>query len=212
MTATLDSTASHDLVHPVTVSLVNDAEVVVQGLLAMLEPFADRVRVVDLETDELPERCADVALFDTFATRRTALERARAMLATGRARHVVLYTWTAGTELISGAVEAGVSAVILKSATAAELVGGIERVVAGERFGLSPGADDTEAPVVGVLTDRELEVLALLAMGRSNREIADELFLSVDTVKTYVRRLYAKLGVRSRAEAAVRAVRFGLGD
>ncbi len=55
------------------------------------------------------------------------------------------------------------------------------------------------------LSMREREVLALIALGMSNREVASELYLSVDTVKTYVRRLYSKLGVRNRTQAALKA-------
>jgi len=190
---------------PITVVLVNDYEVIVRGLAAMLEPFSDRVRVIELQAGGEPESVADVALFDTFAGRRHAIERACEMVRAGHVKHVVLYTWDAPAEFLTLADSAGVSGVVLKSTTADALVDVIERVVNGERIGLGylhrgrQPSDDKE------LSTRESEVLALIALGLTNPEIGSELFLSVDTVKTYVRRLYSKLGVKNRAQAALRA-------
>jgi DNA-binding NarL/FixJ family response regulator len=81
----------------------------------------------------------------------------------------------------------------------------IERVAAGERIGFENIQRGRQASDHEALSTREQEVLALIAFGMSNAEIGRELFLSVDTVKTYVRRLYSKLGVRNRAQAALHA-------
>jgi DNA-binding NarL/FixJ family response regulator len=97
--------------------------------------------------------------------------------------------------------------VILKSETGVRLVEALERIDRGEPVGIDETADD-DAPTV--LSEREREVLALLAQGASNREIASELYLSVDTVKTHVRRLFAKLEVTNRTRAALEAERFGV--
>ena len=77
--------------------------------------------------------------------------------------------------------------------------------MAGERVGFD--GDTSVRPAVRVidLSDRESEVLALIAKGLTNAQIADELYLSIETVKTYVKRLYAKLDVHNRAQAAVAA-------
>ena len=64
-------------VRPITVALVNDYEIILRGLHSMLTPFADRIQVVEHETSGTPDNHADVALFDTFASRRDALDRAR---------------------------------------------------------------------------------------------------------------------------------------
>lgn len=195
---------------PITVSLVNDYELVVAGLATMLQPYADRVRVVDSTSDGSPAETADVALFDTFGGRRHALTKATELLREGRVRHVVLYTWDASADFLSSAQDAGVSGVILKSSPADRLVQSIERIVAGERLGLghvtrSPRTEQNEE-----LSTREREVLALLALGYTNRQIATELYLSVDTVKSHMRRLYSKLGVTNRTQAALRADRYQL--
>jgi DNA-binding NarL/FixJ family response regulator len=196
---------------PITVALVNDYEIILRGLHSILSPFSDRIAVVDHDTDDHPEARADVALFDTFATRRDALDRARALLADGMVDHVVLYTFDASEEFLKRARAVGVSGVVLKSVGGEALAEALERVVAGELVGLDLVARAARsAPSPSQLSSREEEVLALLASGRTNAEIAEELFLSVDTVKTYVRRVFTKLGVKNRTQAAMHAARRSL--
>lgn len=197
----------HDAVgnRVVTVGILNDYEVVVRGVAAMLAPYEHRVRVVELDAGGQPTTPADVALFDTFAGRRHTLSRAAEMVRDGAARHVVLYTWDAAPPFVRAAQDLGVSGVILKTRSADMLVDGIERVVAGERVGFDTDASGRPASRVVDLSDRESEVLALIAKGLTNAQIADELYLSIETVKTYVKRLYAKLDVHNRAQAAVAA-------
>jgi len=183
--------------------LVNDYEIIVQGLAAILSPYPDRVRVVEMDVGDEPKRSADVALFDTFAGRRHSIARASEMVRAGRVDHVVLYTWDASAEFLSLADRAGVSGVVLKSTSGEVLVDVIERVAAGERIGLGDLQRGRQSRSENGLSAREEEVLALIALGKSNGAIGHELFLSVDTIKTYVRRLYAKLGVNNRAQAAL---------
>lgn len=190
---------------PIRVALVNDYEIIVRGLHAMLAPFSDRVQVVDLSTEGEPARQADVALFDTFASRRDALDRARGLIASRAVDHVVLYTFDAAEEFLDIARAVGVDGVVLKSASAEMLTTALERVVAGERVGLDTVVRATRSSTSPDLSPREQEVLALIALGKTNAEIGEQLFLSVDTVKTYVRRVFAKLGVNNRTQAAMRA-------
>lgn len=191
----------------VRVALVNDYELVLRGLHAMLEPFRHRVVVVEHELGGTPEMRVDIALFDTFAARRDALIRAKAMLDQSVVDHVVLYTWDAPEEFLQQADAIGVDAVITKSMSAADLVRALERVTAGERVGLETVVKGERSRHNGAeLTVREQEVLALLTLGLSNAQIAHELFLSVDTIKTHVRRVFTKLGVNNRTQAAMRAV------
>jgi DNA-binding NarL/FixJ family response regulator len=191
---------------------VNDYEVVVRGLATLLAPFADRVRVVELRAGDEPRRRADVALFDTFGGRRHTLRRVDAMVRDGHVDHVVLYTWDASASFLNEAEHLGVAAVIPKSTPAGELVALLEQVARGGRVPLDAAMrpHPTPARSADQLSVREREVLALLSLGLTNRAIADELYLSADTVKTYVRRLYTKLGVRNRAQAATRAAALGL--
>jgi DNA-binding NarL/FixJ family response regulator len=189
----------------ITIGILNDYEVVVRGVAAMLAPYENRVRVVDLETDGNLTVPVDVALFDTFAGRRHSLAAAAKTVREGRARHIVLYTWDASPPFVRAAEELGVSGVILKTRSADLLVDSIERVVAGERVGFDVDPSARNTPRLVDLSDRESEVLALIAKGLTNAQIADELYLSIETVKTYVKRLYAKLDVHNRAQAAVAA-------
>lgn len=195
---------------PIRVSLVNDYEVILRGLHSMLSPFSDRITVVEHQIGGTPDERAHIALFDTFAGRRDALDRARQMTEDGLVDHIVLYTWDAAPRFLDIAKSIGVSAVILKSVSGELLVEQLERVVAGERLGWSDSSRSVGRGSGEALSMREQEVLALLALGFSNPEIAQELFLSVDTVKTYVRRVFAKLGVNNRTNAALLAAKYDL--
>lgn len=195
---------------PITVSLVNDYEIIVRGLAAMLEPFGDRIEVVDLEVGGVTDVRADVALFDTFGGRRHALARSAAMVQAHTVDHVVLYTWDASADFLSEAERIGVAGVLLKSETAAALVSSLERIVAGERLGLEHVTRGPRSAAADDLTARESEVLALVAIGLTNRQIAEELYLSPETVKTYVKRIFTKLGVTNRVQAAAAAGSYAL--
>lgn len=206
---------------PLRVAVVNDYEVIVRGVAGMLEPFADRVVVVATEVGGVPDEPADVALFDTFGGHRTILGRAREMVTDRQVGRVVLYTWSADVDLLSIARASGVSGVLSKACGAAELVDGLERIAAGDRVGLdaplrlaghhvTSGSLTPQFDLHANLTAREQEVLAMLGLGLSNRDIANELFLGVETVRTYVRQVYQKLGVKNRTQAAVRARVLGL--
>ncbi len=123
------------------------------------------------------------------------------------------------------ALRAGASGFLLKDAPLAELVNGVRTVARGEsllspavtrtligRFAdrIRPAASAPGADPLGVLAPREREVLMLIARGLSNAEIAEELVISVETVKTYVSRILTKLDLRDRVQAVVFAYRTGL--
>ncbi|MET0145654.1 MAG: response regulator transcription factor [Ilumatobacteraceae bacterium] len=195
----------HAITSVITVGIINDYEIVVRGVAAMLAPYSHRVTVVEMDAGGDLTVPADVALFDTFAGRRHTLSRAAEMVRDGTARHVVLYTWDAAPDFVRAAREIGVSGVILKTRSADTLVDALERVVAGDHVGFGDGTGHPMATRIVELSDRESEVLALIARGLTNAQIAEELYLSIETVKTYVKRLYAKLDVHNRAQAAVAA-------
>jgi DNA-binding NarL/FixJ family response regulator len=200
-------TAMGTPVTPIRVALVNDYEIIVKGLQSMLLPYSDRVLVVELDPGTLPSKPADIALFDTFAGRRHSLERIGAMAKDVEIGKVVLYTWDAPAAFLADIQKHNIDAIITKAHTGEALVSALERIHAGERMGLE---EATEGESSNVLSEREREVLSLLAIGLTNREIANELYLSVDTVKTYLRGLFRKLGVSNRTQAAVEAANFQL--
>jgi DNA-binding NarL/FixJ family response regulator len=180
--------------------------VVVQGLSKMLEPFDGRVRIVEL-TASAPSRApADVALYDTFATD----------LAFGpdvKAQHLVLYTAHTSREFLTAARANGADGVLSKALVPEQLVGALERIRDGEILMLG-GALEAESsgtwPAQDLgLTEREAGILALITQGLRNEEIAHRSYLSINTVKSYIRSAYRKMGVESRSQAILWGVDHG---
>jgi len=189
------------------VALVNDYELVLRGLAAMLDPFRDRLRVVELDVGTSPEHSVDVALFDTYGHPRNGIDRVRLLANDERVGGVVVYTWAITNEQCEAAIAAGARGVIAKSEPAESLVHSLLKIDEGEvvvspvfrrPHGYTwPGHD------LG-LTARESEVAAFLAEGLSNREMADALAISEHTVKSHLKAIFQKTGVASRAQAVAR--------
>lgn len=125
----------------------------------------------------------------------------------------------AGGELhhLAQLIATGCDAILLRSTNEADLSAAVAGVLRGERYVdqalvpvLSGSLTTTGSTADSVLTGRERDVLAALAKGRSNRAIAEELFLAPETVKSHLSRVYAKLGVSGRNEAVARALALGL--
>ena len=192
---------------PIRISVVNDYEVVVAGLASMLAPFDDRVVVVETEAGGTPDVPADVVLFDTFAGRRRSLSRLDDLASDRHLEKLVLYTWDLPSDFARDVDMRSIDGVIMKSTTGVDLVDALERVHGGEFVGVE---SSIEGELGVTLTERESEVLALLSEGATNREIASELYLSIDTVKTHVRKVFTKLGVGNRTQAAITARDYGL--
>jgi DNA-binding NarL/FixJ family response regulator len=202
---------------PHRVSVANDYQIVIAGLHAMLAPFDDRVQVVEwINVNEgAPERWVDVLLFDTFGRVGLGLSDVVQLVDNPVVHHVVTYTWETDPSLIDRAQQIGVSGFVSKSLEPSDLLDVFDRVVAGEhvvavgpqRTRLDPGSD-WPGKAMG-LTPRESETLALVVRGLRNQEIADALFLGVNTVKTHLKSLYRKLGARNRAEAVAIALADG---
>ncbi|MCW2867940.1 MAG: regulatory protein LuxR [Marmoricola sp.] len=198
---------------PVRVAIMNDYEVVVAGLQRMLAPHADRVRVVELDSGTELVSEVDVLLYDAFSREQVDGPVAE-VLRTARAR-VVLYTWHLDADLIREALSQGASGCVAKSLSAVDLVETLEKVAAGSVV-VSPDPGP-EATVVGGdwpgrdagLTVRESEILALIAQGLSNQEVASRAYLSINSVKTYIRTAYRKIGAESRTQAVLWATQHG---
>lgn len=195
---------------PVTLAIVNDYEVVVVGLAEMLAPFAERVRVVDLEVDREVRRPVDVALYDTFTATQVDAGDIDRLVADENVGAVAAYTWNMQPPLVARAREKGVRGYLSKSLTAERLVECLERIAAGEVV-VEPATDVglAEVEVRGGdwpgrtqgLSARQAEIIALLTQGYSNEEIAARAYLSVNTVKSYLRLAYQVMGVGSRSQA-----------
>lgn len=194
---------------PVTVALVNDYQVVVEQLRDMLSPFAARVTVVDMEIGTTDIAAADVALFDTLGGQRHALTRAKALVARRGVDHVVIYARAPSAAFVRAAEAAGVAQVVDKTTTGEDLVDVIE-AVADDRPTTRRGRGPRNRPDDEELTLRDRELLALLAKGLSNEQIAEELFVGVETARTHLQHLFRKLGVQKRSQAATWAQPLGL--
>ncbi|MFB6724230.1 response regulator [Kribbella sp. NPDC056345] len=209
--------------------LLADDQALVRGAFAVLVNSADDMEVVaeagtgeeavTLTTDLRP----DVVLMDIRMPSTDGIEATRQIVADGASsgsRVLILTTFEADTNVLRG-LRAGACGFLPKDTRPDVLLDAIRTVAAGESL-LSPGATkavitralsrpDLPAPErLASLTARELEVLRLIAVGRSNQEIADELIVSPLTVKTHVARILAKLGVRDRVHLVIAAYEAGL--
>lgn len=178
---------------------------------------ADGTQALELARELEP----DVILMDVRMPNLDGVEATRQLVESGtRARILVLTTFDLD-EYVYAAIRAGASGFLLKDVEPAELVDAIRVVAAGNslfgpaaterlvaRFAQQPGPD--AGKTLGELTDRELEILRLLATGLSNAELAEQLFLSETTVKTHVSSILRKLRVRDRVQAVIAAYDAGL--
>ncbi len=153
----------------------------------------------------------DVTLLDLRMPVMEGVETVRQIRARDPQARVIILTTYDTDEEISLALKAGAKAYVLKDIAAEELVGCIRNVLAGKTY-LAPSAAAKLAEGVTrvQLTPREMSTLRLMADGRSNKEIANELGIAERTVKTHLGHLFEKLGVASRTEAVKVATRRGL--
>ena len=210
----------------IRVVVADDEELVRTGLRLILdtEPDIEVVgvasngrHVVEMATALHP----DVVLLDIRMPEMDGLEATRLLLGGGSTSKVVVLTTFDLDQYVYDALQAGASGFLLKDAPAHQLVAAVRAAAAGDAL-LAPTVTKrliTEFARRGprvtpstmqALTERELEVLRLLARGLSNAEIAAELFIAEGTVKTHVARLLSKLGVRDRVQAVVLAYQSGL--
>jgi NarL family two-component system response regulator LiaR len=209
---------------PVRVALSDDYEVVLRGLATMLAGHAEQVEVVEETTDPKMSHDVDVILYDTFGRLPDHDEKLRDVVEANAAK-VVVYSWQsypedlARTSGAAGYIHKGVSAKELLDALVAVHEGrpvwmGDTSDGEGESAGDVPTtADDETMPSwpgqEHGLSARESEVLTFIARGLSNQEIAARSFLSVNTIKTYIRGAYRKIGVERRSQAVLWALRHG---
>jgi DNA-binding NarL/FixJ family response regulator len=219
----------------IRIVLVDDQELLRTGFRMILDAQQDMTVVGEaadgLAALELLDRCpADVVLMDVRMPKLDGVEATRRLLsggggggAKGVARVLILTTFDLD-EYAFAAIKAGASGFLLKDVPPAELLTAIRAVHSGDavvapsttrrlldRFApMLPAADAPPPPSLAGLTDREREVLILIAQGLSNAEIARRLVLSEATVKTHVGRILMKLELRDRVQAVVLAYETGL--
>ena len=212
----------------IRVVLVDDQAMVRAGFRMILEceddidvvgEAADGRDAVDLVARARP----DVVLMDVRMPHVDGIEATRRVRATADPPHVLVLTTFDLDDYVYAALRAGASGFLLKDAPAEQLVDAVRVIAAGdallapsvtrrliEDVARRPALDATRPPGLADLTDREREVLQLIARGLSNAEIAERLYLGEATVKTHVGRVLTKLGLRDRVQAVVVAYESGL--
>ncbi|OHV28828.1 MULTISPECIES: LuxR C-terminal-related transcriptional regulator [Pseudofrankia] len=199
---------------PITVALVDDYDVVLAGVARILAPYEDRVCVVEIDTNSPVGQDVDIVLYDSFAQAEAGGDDLGYVVANKHTGRVVIYTWIFHQNLIEDALARGARGYLSKTLTGRELVSALEAVHAGKVV-VSPAprsrataGQDWPGRNEG-LTEREAEVLALITQGRNNAEVAEITCLSPNTVKSYIRALYRKIGVASRSQAVLWGVHHG---
>ena len=204
---------------PIRVALVNDYMIVLEGLRALLESSDSGIQVVELDIKKGPRRTVDVTLLDTYGEADALGERVRFLGADPSNGAIVVFSFSDQPEPVRHAIDAGAQGFISKAVPRQQIIDGLKAAAAGDRVVLTqrsqharideavrwPGRDSG-------LTERESELLSLLSTGMTNRELGAHLYISENTVKTQLRHLYAKLGVRNRAQAAANAAAGYLGE
>ncbi|MGW4230271.1 response regulator [Streptomyces sp. NPDC004980] len=214
----------------IRVLIADDQMMVRQGFTVLLdaEPGIEVVgQAVDgvEAVEKVAELAPDVVLMDIRMPRLGGIDATRSITgAPGSTVRVLVLTTFDLDEYVYEALRAGASGFLLKDASAAELAQAVRVVAAGDallapnitkrliaefsRVSTAPRAPSRDR--VGALTERETEVLSLIAQGLSNAEIAGRLVVAEQTVKTHVSRILVKLGLRDRTQAAVFAYESGL--
>ncbi|MGH3493375.1 MAG: response regulator transcription factor [Sciscionella sp.] len=207
----------------IRVVLADDQELVRSGLELVLEKRG--IAVVDSVADgaaavrSVAAHVPDVVLMDVRMPVLDGIAATRQIVAAGSPTHVLVLTTYDSDAYVYDALQAGAAGFLLKATPPDRLVAGIATVVAREAL-LAPSLTrrlieqhvrpPKDARVLDVLTEREREVFGLMARGLSNAEIQARLVVSEATVKTHVSRIFSKLGLASRVQAAVLGYETGL--
>ena len=200
---------------PIRVAIVNDYEVVVHGIASMLRSHTHRIEVVELNASSSVGEPVDIALFDTFTQSRDDGTGVVHLLENPRVDKVVVYTWSTDRALRESSLRLGVSGYLSKRLSASELVNSLEQVQKGD---VVVSDEPSRLPLIGGdwpgreegLTARESEVLCLITQGLTNAQIVDRTQLSINSIKSYIRSCYRKIGVDSRSRAVLWGVDHGM--
>lgn len=200
---------------PIRILVVDDHFVVRSGIAASLGLEEDLAVVAEAEDQagalrEFAKHRPDVVMMDLRLRDASGTDAAAALCREFPGARVLMFTTFEGDEAIYRAMRAGALGYVSKSAPREELLEAIRTVAAGKRFLPQALANALADRLAGDdLSPRELEVLAEIGRGRSNKEIGSALGISEDTVKRHVSNLFTKLRVNDRAQATAEAIRRG---
>jgi NarL family two-component system response regulator LiaR len=196
----------------IRLAIVDDFAVVVAGVAALLAE--ERIDVVETAASLPVISDVDIVLYDTFAQVQGQGVDLEDFLRDSGAK-VVIYSWNLQPRLIEQAMAGGASGYLSKVLTGPAIVAALERIMSGETVILAGdnetsvgGAGDWPGRSVG-LSPREAEVVALIARGLTNQEIAERAHVSMNSVKSYIRSAYRKMGVERRTQAIIWAMANG---
>jgi len=213
------------MTEPITVMIVDDHEMIRQGATGYLEAQSDIKVVAEAETgaeavQKVREFVPDVVLMDLVMPGMDGVEATRKLKDISPRTQIIILTSYHEDEQIFPALQAGAISYLLKDVKAKELVEAIRRAAKGEatlhprvamrvinQFGKEESAKDI---LYKDLTERELEILTLIARGYTNQKIADDLVITVGTVKGHVSNILSKLQLADRTKAAVYAWQKGI--
>ncbi|MEJ2749755.1 MAG: response regulator transcription factor [Anaerolineae bacterium] len=208
--------------------LVDDHEVVRLGLKSLLEQHSEFEVVAEAAAEaeavqKALEYTPDIILMDIRLSGGSGIEACQQIMAQLPETKIIMLTSYAEDEMLFAAIRAGATGYVLKQVGGLDLIRAIEATARGEAM-LDPSLTQRvfseirssiqkeEAAAFTDLTAQEMQVLALIAEGSTNREIASALFLSEGTVRNYVSSILSKLSVSNRAEAAAYAIQHHLKD
>lgn len=209
---------------PLRITLVDDCDLAAAGLRTLLAPYADRVAVVDNRDALAAPDNLDVVLYEPMGQSSMTRSLLRDLQAMSAAQAAV-FSWAGPDQLPATPANPHLA----KSLTASQIVVSVERLVEG-RFETAPVSRPVvlapveveepkpEPPAVDTtpdyddagLTPREAEIIGLIVSGLSNREIGERLQLSINSVKTYIRSAYRKMGVERRTQAVLWGLDHGI--
>lgn len=213
----------------VRVLIVDDQSMIRAGFAALLDA-QEGIEVVGAAedgagiTDEVRRTRPDVVLMDIRMPKVNGLEATRMVLGMpGEPPKILMLTTFDADEYVFSALRAGASGFLLKDAAPEELIHAVRVVAEGQAllspqitrtliadYAARPASPRRDTALLGALTEREVDVMTLVARGSSNSEIAAELFLAEQTVKTHVSRILTKLSLRDRTQIVVTAYESGL--
>ena len=207
----------------IRVLIVDDHAVVRSGLRRLLDAEADIETVAeasnaDRAVFEAIEAKPDVVLMDLVMPEKGGIEGMPAVLQAAPEARVLVLSMQDDPRYVRAAFEAGASGYVLKEAADTEVVSAIRAVAAGERYVhpalgaklIAADVEERRRAEDDPLSEREREVLRLLALGHTNQEIAEKLYISVRTAETHRAHIMQKLGLASRAELVRYAISRGL--
>jgi two-component system, NarL family, response regulator LiaR len=197
---------------PIRLAIVDDYAVVIAGVASFLAD--ERIDVVETGASMPVISDVDVVLYDTFGQVQGHDLNLEDFVRESGAK-VVIYSWNLRPDLIHEAMAGGASGYLSKVLTGPAIVHALERIMAGERVILTgdqessvDGAGDWPGRSAG-LSPREAEIIALISRGLSNQQIAERAHVTMNSIKSYIRSAYRKIGVESRTQAVLWALSNG---